>query len=143
MRYIIEDKKYRFNSAFDTETGAYVRTGVLDENGKDTGKDPFMASYPHLIDVGIMGYCIHGKTGLCAKAGISYPGSLDSLISSTSAISAILNNEDAIKYMAANCTGDFMGAFVTNSACRSALDASPNRLIVISNKHWAKFLAMV
>lgn len=70
MRYIIEDKKYCFKSAFDTETGAYVRTGVLDENGKDTGTDPFMASYPHLIDVGIMGHCIHGKTGLCAKAGI-------------------------------------------------------------------------
>ena len=70
MRYIIEDEKYRFKSAFDTETGAYVRTGVLDENGKDTGADPFMASYPHLIDVGIMGHCIHGKTGLCAKAGI-------------------------------------------------------------------------
>ncbi len=47
-----------------------MRTGVLDENGKDTGVDPFMASYPHLIDVGIMGHCIHGKTGLCAKAGI-------------------------------------------------------------------------
>ena len=29
-----------------------------------------MASYPHLIDVGIMGHCIHGKTGLCAKAGV-------------------------------------------------------------------------
>ena len=70
MRYIIEDKKYRFKSAFDTETGAYVRTGVLDEKEKDTGVDPFMASYPHLIDVGIMGHCIHGKTGLCAKAGI-------------------------------------------------------------------------
>ena len=56
--------------AFDTETGAYVRTGVLDENGKDTGIDPFMASFPHLIDVGIMGHCIHGKTGLCVKAGI-------------------------------------------------------------------------
>lgn len=70
MRYIIHDKKYRFKSAFDTETGAYVRTGILDKNGKDTGVDPFMASYPHLIDVGIMGHCIHGKTGLCAKAGI-------------------------------------------------------------------------
>ena len=70
MRYIIYDKKYRFKSAFDTKTGVYARTGVLDENGKDTGKDPFMASYPHLIDVGIMGRCIHGKTGLCAKAGI-------------------------------------------------------------------------
>lgn len=70
MKYIIEDKKCHFKSAFDTETGAYIRTGILDEAGKDTGVDPFMASYPHLIDVGIMGHCIHGKTGLCAKAGI-------------------------------------------------------------------------
>ena len=70
MRYIIKDKKYNFIFAFDTKTGAYIRTGILDENGKDTGKDPFMAEFPHLIDVGIMGHCIHGKTGLCAKAGI-------------------------------------------------------------------------
>lgn len=70
MKYTIEDKKYKFKSFFDTESGFYMRTGVLDENGKDTGVDPFMASYPHLIDVGIMGHCIHGKTGLCAKAGI-------------------------------------------------------------------------
>lgn len=70
MKYKIIDETYRFVSAFDTETGAYIRTGVLDRDGKDTGVDPFMASYPHLIDVGIMGHCIHGKTGLCAKAGI-------------------------------------------------------------------------
>ena len=70
MRYVIEDKKYHFRTAFDTETGMYIRTGILDEAGNDTGVDPFMASYPHLIDVGIMGHCIHGKTGLCAKAGI-------------------------------------------------------------------------
>ncbi len=70
MKYKITDKKYHFVSFFDTETGAYLRTGVIDENGKDTGVDPFMGSYPNLIDVGIMGHCIHGKTGLCAKAGI-------------------------------------------------------------------------
>ena len=70
MRYTIKDRKYRFMSAFDTETGAYVRTGILDDKGRDTGVDPFMASFPHLIDVGVMGHCIHGKTGLCAKAGI-------------------------------------------------------------------------
>lgn len=70
MKYTINDKKYHFISAFDTETGAYIRTGILDENGKDTGVDPFMASFPHLIDVGVMGHCIHGKTGLCVKAGI-------------------------------------------------------------------------
>lgn len=70
MKYIIKDTQFGFATAFDTETGAYVRTGILDERGRDTGVDPFMASFPHLIDVGIMGRCLHGKTGLCAKAGI-------------------------------------------------------------------------
>lgn len=70
MKYIIIDHKYHFKSAFDTKTGAYIRTNILDEKGRDTGVDAFMASYPHLIDVGVMGHCIHGKTGLCAKAGI-------------------------------------------------------------------------
>ncbi|MBR2460461.1 MAG: SPASM domain-containing protein [Clostridia bacterium] len=70
MKYVIEDKKYKFRFAFDTENGAYVRTGILDENGNDTGAEPFMGSYPHLIDVGIMGHCIHGKTGLCSRAGV-------------------------------------------------------------------------
>ena len=67
---VITDKKYRFRTAFDPRSGAYVRTGVINENGMDTGVDPFMASFPHLIDVGVMGHCIHGKTGLCVKAGI-------------------------------------------------------------------------
>ena len=70
MKYKIKDEKYSFISAFDTETGAYIRTGIIDEDGRDTGIDPFMASFPHLIDVGVMGHCIHGKTGLCMKAGI-------------------------------------------------------------------------
>ena len=70
MKYRIIDRKYHFMSFFDTETGAYLRTGILDENGRDTGVDPFMGSFPNLIDVGVMGHCIHGKTGLCAKAGI-------------------------------------------------------------------------
>lgn len=68
MQKII-DHKYKFISMFNPLTGAYVRTGIL-ENGRDTGVDPFRASFPHLIDVGIMGHCIHGKTGLCVKAGI-------------------------------------------------------------------------
>ena len=70
MKYRVIDRKYHFMSFFDTETGAYLRTGILDENGRDTGVDPFMGSFPNLIDVGVMGHCIHGKTGLCAKAGI-------------------------------------------------------------------------
>ncbi|MGI6671058.1 MAG: hypothetical protein ACOX58_05755 [Christensenellales bacterium] len=70
MRCFIDDKQYGFVTAFDTQTGAYVRTGIIDDTGRDTGIDPFMTSFPHLIDVGIMGHCIHGKTSLCYKAGI-------------------------------------------------------------------------
>lgn len=64
------DKKNRFVSQFNPKTGFYVRSGVIDENGKDTGVDPFMTSYPELIDVGVMGHCVHGSSGLCYKSGV-------------------------------------------------------------------------
>ena len=70
MRRVFVDGRFGFASVFDDETGAYLRTGILDEQGKDTGTDPFMASFPQLIDVGVMGHCKHGKSGLCLKAGI-------------------------------------------------------------------------
>ena len=71
-------KETDFISFFDEKTGGYFRTGVL-RNGKDTGIDPFMASFPELLDVGIMGHCIHGKRGLCIKAGIEcYQNGLES-----------------------------------------------------------------
>ena len=62
-------KEKEFVSFFDENTGRYIRTGII-ENGQDTGIDPFMASFPELLDVGIMGHCIHGQKGLCGKAGI-------------------------------------------------------------------------
>ena len=52
------DKKNNFVSMFNTDNGFYMRTGVLDENGKDTGVDPFMASFPELLDIGIMQTCV-------------------------------------------------------------------------------------
>jgi len=64
------DKKNKFISMFDSKTGFYVRTGVINSEGKDTGIDPFMTTYPELIDVGIMGHCIHGASGLCIKSGV-------------------------------------------------------------------------
>lgn len=53
-----KDKKNRFVSFFNPANGYYLRTGVLDENGTDTGIDPFMASFPELLDIGIMGQCV-------------------------------------------------------------------------------------
>ena len=64
------DKKNRFVSVFNPDTGFYMRTGVFDDDGKDTGVDPFMTSFPELIDVGVMGFCKHGATGLCALSGV-------------------------------------------------------------------------
>lgn len=63
------DKKNKFVSMFNPETGFYMRTGVI-EDGVDTGIDPFMTAYPELIDVGVMGHCVHGSSGLCMKAGV-------------------------------------------------------------------------
>ena len=71
MRRVFVDGRFGFASVFDDETGAYLRTGIFDEQGKDTGTDPFMASFPQLIDVGVMGHCKHGKSGLCLKAIVS------------------------------------------------------------------------
>lgn len=62
-------KDINFISCFDERTGEYIRSGII-EDGKDTGREPFMATFPELIDVGIMGHCIHGKRGLCMAAGI-------------------------------------------------------------------------
>ncbi len=63
------DKQNKFISMFDTRTGFYARTGIL-KDGKDTNVDPFMTNFPELLDIGIMGHCIHGKSGLCLKAGV-------------------------------------------------------------------------
>ena len=59
----VHDNTYHFTSVFNDVTGQYIR-------GIDVQDDPFMAEYPHLIDVGVMGGCVHGRTGLCMKAGI-------------------------------------------------------------------------
>ena len=52
LKYI--DKTNKFMEAFNPETGFYIRSGVIDENGKETEKDPFMRDFPNLLDIGIM-----------------------------------------------------------------------------------------
>lgn len=57
-----------YEEFFDPHTGLYVRDDIQD--GPDKGKDPFMRNFPALMDIGIMGHCEHGKSGLCEKAGV-------------------------------------------------------------------------
>lgn len=59
------DHTYRFVTVFDPGTGFSVRSDVIDQQGNYTGKDPFMAEFPELLDIGIMGHCTHGLSGLC------------------------------------------------------------------------------
>ena len=51
------DKKNKFIELFNPKNGSYIRTGVI-ENNKDTGVDPFMRSFPFLLDIGIMNKCV-------------------------------------------------------------------------------------
>ena len=67
VKYI--DRQNKFIEIFNNTTGFYLRSGVM-ENGVDTGIDPFMRNFPQLIDIGIMGGCTHGSSGLCIKSGI-------------------------------------------------------------------------
>ena len=58
MVYI--DKKYKFFEYFNNENGRMVRSGIIKDK-KDTGIDPFMRSFPSLLDIGIMGTCKNKK----------------------------------------------------------------------------------
>jgi radical SAM protein with 4Fe4S-binding SPASM domain len=64
------DARFRYLSSFDPLTGQGVRSHTYDAFGHDTGLDPERASYPELLDVGIMGSCMHGLSGLCAASGV-------------------------------------------------------------------------
>ncbi|MHB8129349.1 MAG: radical SAM protein [Mobilitalea sp.] len=67
---IVVDKKFHYVTAFSPESGFSIRTNTYDEEGKDTGKDPFMGSFPELLDIGIMGHCEHGLSGRCIQSGV-------------------------------------------------------------------------
>ncbi|MBS3985840.1 MAG: radical SAM protein [Selenomonadales bacterium] len=66
----VVDRTHRYVAVFNPETGVSVRSGMIDERGHDTGKDPFQASFPELLDIGIMGRCAHGQSGRCLMSGV-------------------------------------------------------------------------
>jgi len=69
------DRHYHFKELFNPVNGFYLRTGILKHDAvknrwTDTGNDPFMRSMPALTDIGIMGECLHGASGLCKQSGV-------------------------------------------------------------------------
>ena len=74
------DHTYRFVTVFDPKTGFSIRSDVIDQQGNYTGKDPFMAEFPELLDIGIMGHCTHGLSGLCALSKVECYQSGDHII---------------------------------------------------------------
>jgi len=57
-----QDPTYPFRELFDTTTGFYVRTAILDAEGKETAVEAYQRSFPALLDIGIMGRCSSVKT---------------------------------------------------------------------------------
>ena len=64
-----KDNRFSFIELFNDETGTLIRSNVL-EHGVETKQLPLMRSFPELIDIGIMGACNAGKSGLCRNAGV-------------------------------------------------------------------------
>lgn len=79
---------------------------------------------------------------LLSKAGIS-ADSISAFLADSSKVTSLLNNEDAVKFMVKNCTGDFMVAAVQSNYFKRALKVSDYSRIVIENYHWSKFLGIV
>lgn len=58
---VYKDEKYGFYELFNEKNGTLIRSDV-------NGIDPKMRSFPELLDVGIMGHCVHSD--ICARAGV-------------------------------------------------------------------------
>ena len=64
------DDQYRYAVFFDPQSGQGARSNVFSPLMVDTGRDPYRASFPELLDIGIMGSCEHGNSGLCLSSGV-------------------------------------------------------------------------
>ncbi len=59
MKYTVHDKKYNYKYFFDTETGLYMRTGILDENGRDIGEEKVEFNKKKLVSYYAKPYCMN------------------------------------------------------------------------------------
>lgn len=66
---VYKDKLFNFTEFFNEKNGILIRTNILDEKGNETSKEPYMRSFPELIDIGIMGKC-HVNQKYCKNFGV-------------------------------------------------------------------------
>lgn len=64
-----KDPKYNFVEFFNQRNGTLIRTNIIKDN-VETTVEPHMRSFPELIDIGVMGTCYAGLSGICRNAGI-------------------------------------------------------------------------
>lgn len=76
---------------------------------------------------------------LANLAGVT-ASSIDDILTNSG---TLLNNENAVKFMIYNCTGDFMVSAIQSSTFLTALNNSPYKTLIQANEHWNKFLNMV
>ena len=59
---LYKDETYSFKEIFEDKTGFYIRSAILDKDGKETDVEAFQRSFPALLDIGIMGKCSSVKS---------------------------------------------------------------------------------
>ena len=64
-----KDLRYNFVELFNETSGTLIRSNIL-KDGKETDQLAYMRSFPELLDIGIMGSCEAGRSGVCNSAGI-------------------------------------------------------------------------
>ena len=104
------------------------------------GKDNAANKTAYFYNIGILKA---DDTATLATALFLSNNTTDTILASSSDIDILLGSERAVRWMCANCTGDFMVKAVQTEAFITAYVSSPYKSIIDANEHWAKFLAMV
>lgn len=79
---------------------------------------------------------------LCQKANVSAPSTLTQLIADATKLRTIFSTDDAVNFMIAQCTGDFMASVIGDKTAFGLLGNSTYIGTIMQNEHWNKFITM-
>ena len=80
---------------------------------------------------------------LAKVAGLANVSKISDIVNNSNNVNTILNNEEAVKYMIYNCTGDFMVSAIQSNTFMNAYKNSKYKSMIDKNPHWAKFMAIM